>query len=342
MKNKIKQKIKKALPFLLVVLLSVGMILSCYFVTKHFEGENTLTAGADETLDYYSDNLFSVSEYNPEFLEYCSCEVNGLSLTVSAWGPGYYANGFSKPEGCYTGLVNDEWDEMTYESLNLNLSSNEKYYLSFDFGNVSSGIRKVRVLLAMYGESVGYSYKALCASTSFLNERYSVSFNTGSGAGKYGLIFGLLLDERSSEQSVSVTFERIMISTSECAYVPSLTDFYNVFHTGYDNGFEDGYNEGYGVGNTDGAETGYEVGFEDGYNDGYSAITQETIDELESEVLTDGETFLDFIFAIFDAPLNVIRTALDFEILGFNVSDLIFFILTLFLFVMVLKKIKGG
>ena len=83
-----------------------------------------------------------------------------------------------------------------------------------------------------------------------------------------------------------------------------------------------------------------------GYKQGYADITAETKEmyriQAEQAVLEDKETFLESIFAIVDAPLNVIRNAFNFEILGFNVADLLFFVLTLILFVFVIKKIKGG
>ena len=86
--------------------------------------------------------------------------------------------------------------------------------------------------------------------------------------------------------------------------------------------------------------------YNQGYDQGYADITAETKEmyriQAEQAVLEDKETFLEGIFAIVDAPLNVIRNAFNFEILGFNVADLFFFVLTLMLFVFVIKKIKGG
>jgi hypothetical protein len=96
----------------------------------------------------------------------------------------------------------------------------------------------------------------------------------------------------------------------------------------------------------DGVAHGIIKGYNQGYNQGYADITAETKEmyriQAEQAVLEDKETFLEGIFAIVDAPLNVIRNAFNFEILGFNVADLLFFVLTLILFVFVIKKIKGG
>lgn len=90
----------------------------------------------------------------------------------------------------------------------------------------------------------------------------------------------------------------------------------------------------------------YEKGYNEGYDQGYADITAETKElyrtQAEQAVLEDKETFLEGIFAIVDAPLNVIRNAFNFEILGFNVADLLFFVLTLILFVFVIRKLKGG
>lgn len=370
MKNKIKQKIKKALPFLLVVLLSVGMILSCYFVTKHFEGENTLTAGADEataetaetgastseTVEvvekyanaYNSVNLFTVGTYSSEHCDACVVSIDGLNLTVGGSGPLYYLD---DPTYEFSTLKsNIDSSDPPNELLTLDLESNTKYGFRFELSDIV-GVRKVRLKLFSYNASGSLSLKTLFTATAvnnFEGRVYDGTFTTGEYE-KYGLVFSYYLDMAATGcDEVSVTFTNIQVSAGGTAeYVPSFTDYYNLYVANlYSEGYDKGYIDGYDVGKTEGYDKGYidgdQFGYNIGYDEGYNAITQETIDELESEVLTDGETFLDFIFAIFDAPLNVIRTALDFEILGFNVSDLIFFILTLFLFVMVLKKIKGG
>ena len=369
MKNKIKQKIKKVLPFLLVVLLSVGMILSCYFVTRHFEGENTLTAGADEataetaetgastseTVEvvekyanaYNSVNLFTVGTYSSEHCDACVVSIDGLNLTVGGSGPLYYLD---DPTYEFSTLKsNIDSSDPPNELLTLDLESNTKYGFRFELSDIV-GVRKVRLKLFSYTPG-RISLKTLFTATAvnnFEGRVYDGTFTTGEYE-KYGLVFSYYLDMAATGcDEVSVTFTNIQVSAGgTAAYVPSFTDYYNLYVANlYSEGYDKGYIAGYDVGKTEGYDKGYidgeQFGYNIGYDEGYNAITQETIDELESEVLTDGETFLDFIFAIFDAPLNVIRTALDFEILGFNVSDLIFFILTLFLFVMVLKKIKGG
>lgn len=378
MKNKIKQKIKKALPFLLVVLLSAGMILSCYFVTKHFEGENTLMAGADEvtaetaetgastseTVEvvekyanaYNSVNLFTVGTYSSEHCDACVVSIDGLNLTVGGSGPLYYLD---DPTHEFSTLKsNIDSSDPPNELLTLDLESNTRYSFRFELSDIV-GVRKVRLQLFSYNASGSHSWKTLFYALErehFEGRLYNGFFTTGEYE-KYGLVFSYYLDmDATGCDEVSVTFTNIQVNAGGNAeYVPSFTDYCNLYAAilysefydkgyiaGYDVGKTKGYDKGYIDGEQFGYNNGEQFGYNIGYDEGYNAITQETIDKLESEVLTDGETFLDFIFAIFDAPLNVIRTALDFEILGFNVSDLIFFILTLFLFVMVLKKIKGG
>ena len=84
------------------------------------------------------------------------------------------------------------------------------------------------------------------------------------------------------------------------------------FVTGdYDLGYYDGYVTGKNV--------GYVQGYEQSYHDGH------------------GNSFLGLFSAVIDAPVNVISQALDFELLGYNVKNFLFALLSIALVLFVVK-----
>lgn len=90
------------------------------------------------------------------------------------------------------------------------------------------------------------------------------------------------------------------------------------------------YEVGYDNGVISGKEIGYDQGYDVGLNDG--------IEQGQSE---DPYGLDDMFFGILDAPFNVIRNALNFEILGINISSFVLFIITALIVVFVIKKIGG-
>ena len=96
------------------------------------------------------------------------------------------------------------------------------------------------------------------------------------------------------------------------------------------------YQAGYQAGVLDNTlyQKGYDKGFELGEKKGFDegVIKGQTNDPYDLG---------DFLFSIIDAPFRVIREALNFEILGYDISEIVFFLLTAGVFMFVLKKIKG-
>ena len=97
------------------------------------------------------------------------------------------------------------------------------------------------------------------------------------------------------------------------------------------------YQAGYQAGVLDNTlyQKGYDKGFELGEKKGFDegVIKGQTNDPYDLG---------DFFFSIIDAPFRIIREALNFEFLGFNVSEILFFIITISLFAFVLKYIRGA
>lgn len=91
------------------------------------------------------------------------------------------------------------------------------------------------------------------------------------------------------------------------------TYFYDVgLDVGYNNGFQDGYEQG--------EEDAYDIGYDEGYMDGYSA------GELAGY---EGFTIKDLMNAVVSAPVNMVRSMLNVEVLGFNLSGVFFGLITL-------------
>ena len=95
-----------------------------------------------------------------------------------------------------------------------------------------------------------------------------------------------------------------------------------------------GYTIGYNTGSVDGFDSGYNTGKKDGYssgyNDGYSSGLQ----------VSDGG-FFNLITAVVDAPIKAFTGLLDFEILGVNMKSFVLSILTLALFVVIVRWVLG-
>lgn len=125
----------------------------------------------------------------------------------------------------------------------------------------------------------------------------------------------------------------------------------------YDNGHDVGYSEGYANGTRevlDSAE--YKNGLQAKYDEGYAKGTED-YDRYGAQRYEDGyrygvtvgrsqvennvETGKNLFLSILDAPFTLIRNIFNFEILGINISAVIFFIISVLLIGFVIKKIKG-
>ena len=81
-------------------------------------------------------------------------------------------------------------------------------------------------------------------------------------------------------------------------------------------GYNDGYYYGYGDGYNE-AEVFHANDYSNGVNDGYT------------DALSAKGTFKEFIFGIFDAPVQLINSMLNFEIFDINLLALVKTLLTL-------------
>lgn len=96
----------------------------------------------------------------------------------------------------------------------------------------------------------------------------------------------------------------------------------------YKNGLEAKYEEGYAAGKED-----YDIYGAQRYNDG--------LRDGRTQAMNDIDTGKNLFFGILDAPFQLIKNIFNFEILGINISAVIFFILSVLLIAFVIRKIKG-
>lgn len=104
------------------------------------------------------------------------------------------------------------------------------------------------------------------------------------------------------------------------------------YQLGYDNGLSDGttsgYNNGYDIGLSEGSQTGYN----NGYNIGYGIGKRDGIAE------SNDYTFLGLLGAVVDAPITALSGMLNFDLLGFNMLNFFYALITVMLIVFVIKN----
>lgn len=98
----------------------------------------------------------------------------------------------------------------------------------------------------------------------------------------------------------------------------------------YQNGYTNGYNDGFADNDT--YSKGYVAGRDFGYNNGYNAGLVEGSAE---------NGFAGLLFAVIDTPVKAFSSLLDFEILGVNMKSFVLSVLTLALFVVVVRWLLG-
>lgn len=129
----------------------------------------------------------------------------------------------------------------------------------------------------------------------------------------------------TNEQVINEVMRQLMFDVNN-DMTPLLEGRYNI---GYNRGFSDGEDSGYDI--------GYSVGEENGIKKGKTIGYKEYEDE-------KGASFKlkDLLFGIIDAPFNIIKSALNFEIFGINLSSVILFLISTSLVFFVIKFFMKG
>lgn len=129
----------------------------------------------------------------------------------------------------------------------------------------------------------------------------------------------------TNEQVINEVMRQLMFDVNS-DMTPLLDGRYNI---GYNMGFSDGEDSGYDI--------GYSVGEENGIKKGKTIGYKEYEDE-------KGASFKlkDLLFGIIDAPFNIIKSALNFEIFGINLSSVILFLISTSLVFFVIRFFMKG
>ena len=129
----------------------------------------------------------------------------------------------------------------------------------------------------------------------------------------------------TNEQVINEVMRQLMFDVNY-DMTPLLEGRYNI---GYNMGFSDGEDSGYDIGYSVGEENGMQKGKTIGYK------------EYEDE---KGASFKlkDLLFGIIDAPFNIIKSALNFEIFGINLSSVILFLISTSLVFFVIRFFMKG
>lgn len=116
-----------------------------------------------------------------------------------------------------------------------------------------------------------------------------------------------------------------------------------IFEVNYDMTplLEGRYNIGYNMGFSDGEDSGYDIGYSVGEENGIKKGKTIGYKEYEDE---KGASFKlkDLLFGIIDAPFNIIKSALNFEIFGINLSSVILFLISTSLVFFVIRFFMKG
>lgn len=219
---------------------------------------------------------------------------------------------------------------------------------SFNLDNQSSNIIKyVTPETVVYNswESIGsylaYPYDNYFFGSYYINSNFNFNVdhvfisthNNYAGNGTYAteIIYYDNLDYTCTFQFV---FNKNLSNIDKYYFEPRtyyfLTDF-------TDNDFyNQGYTSGYIAGENAGSSSGYRNGYDVGYNDGYDVGYDVGVDD------SNEYSFFNLMSSVVEAPVNVFMNLLNFNIMGFNLLDLVFGLLTLAVVCLIVKLCLGG
>lgn len=106
---------------------------------------------------------------------------------------------------------------------------------------------------------------------------------------------------------------------------------------GYLNGYDVGFNDGHTSGYTDGENSGFLLGYEEAKQEWYSKGKQEGLQE-GLNLAADGD-WHSLTSAIANAPIQVMQGLFSFDVLGFDMRGAIGAIVTLCVFVIIIKAV---
>lgn len=214
----------------------------------------------------------------------------------------------------------------------LEFDTGDGLYINWD--DSSASLTNINGQLVIY-PSGSFSQSTLLTDWQNLRDNYAVSSTTSvafsdlrtenyvfrytmSENSRY-IVFALLSNSDYLATQVDFSFTSFdgIYSNNSISYIniapKELHRYFSIefITSDYDTGYYDGYVTGKNV--------GYVQGYEQSYHDGH------------------GNSFLGLFSAVIDAPVNVISQALDFELLGYNVKNFLFALLSIALVLFVVK-----
>ena len=127
---------------------------------------------------------------------------------------------------------------------------------------------------------------------------------------------------------------------------PNLTDN-QYYQSGFTQGYSDGYKEGLNVNSNESFTDGYNKGQVDGYNKGLIQGAKEPTQNAYDRGYEAGKiagissandyTFLGLLGAVVDAPLTALTGLLNFDLLGFNMANFFYALVTCALIIFVVR-----
>lgn len=201
--------------------------------------------------------------------------------------------------------------------------------------NIARGGR-YRIYFNVYGESGNHTYSII----DYRLYNYLVEY-TFAVYDNSNLVYGQIVPTSlfplpvlsSSSFSFNGTYNSIMISLFDN---PDNGNVYGYIsnNTGLDasireslvqQGYNDGYHSGFSLGNEQGLSEGYNKGYNKGYNEGYNSGAG------------GNNTLVGMIYAVIDAPFQVLKDSLNFNFLGVNIADFILSFITLIICIRILR-----
>lgn len=277
-----------------------------------FYGDYVWTDGLNM---YYSNqgNQYLIDVENRFF---SSITFNGVTRFSGQdiWTDGTYYYLSQDNESGYTDsykfdVLTRSWSEISFDLSKTGVSdfygyavTNFKYYIIIH-------------LLDWSTSSINYIYSYMGIS----NYYYNVGYNAGYNAGYIGGSSGDIAQAYNNGYNAGFTAG---LNETQSTY--------------YNNGYNVGYNAGYTAGIQDNQQNVYQNGYNAGYDNGFD------IGKTEGITSANDYSFLGLIGAVVDAPLNAFKSLFNFNILGVNLLDFIFGILTLIITIYIIKLVRGG
>ena len=248
-------------------------------------------------------------------------DISNPSFNTSA---PYFTSGFSKTYTTLGPTINQQNSIESYLSAHSNINQGNNLFL-LDFSK-SGGLSVSRY------RYVGFSNISFGLKVYILNSNNDVSFL--SSADNYLTAFNSL-DLKELANGFDVVRLGVVASN-----IDSLNFTINC-DTSYNNGYKDGYENGSSDGFTDGfnsASSNNKENYDKGYQDGLNASDDKSYDKGYQDGLNASNFVGDSLLSIADIPIKIVSSFLNFEIFGFNLLALFTGLLTLGIFIFVIKK----